>query len=159
MDTKQTYGRLYASTAELLSEKEPYITTLSSIAAFLYAALPSVNWVGFYFLHDAQLRLGPFMGKPACLRIPWGKGVCGAAALARQTQVVNDVHCFVGHIACDPDSRSEIVVPIMVNQHVYGVLDIDSPLVNRFTEEDQNGLERIVNAIEQYTVWSAFNFS
>ena len=128
----------------------PYeISNLSNAAALLWAALPDINWAGFYKMVDGQLILYPFQGKTACVRISVGKGVCGTAVAEDVTQLVPDVHQFPGHIACDCASNSEIVVPIHVNGEIWGVLDIDSPYLNRFTEEDRAGLERFVAILEK----------
>ena len=127
----------------------PYeISNLSNAAALLWAALPDINWAGFYKMVDGQLTLYPFQGKTACVRISVGKGVCGTAVAEDRTQLVPDVHQFPGHIACDCASNSEIVVPIHVNGEIWGVLDIDSPCLNRFTETDQAGLEQFVAVLE-----------
>jgi len=153
--------------AQALVQDVPYRTAnLANLAALIYHALPDVNWAGFYFRMDAsaeggksrdmeagcaeggKLVLGPFQGNVACVEIPWGKGVCGTAAAGDKTLVVPDVHQFPGHIACDSASRSEIVVPIHDGDAVIGVLDIDSPLEGRFTEEDCDGLEELVRALE-----------
>ena len=139
---------LLASQAKALSDGCPPISALSNVASLLWEALPDINWAGFYIMEDGRLVLGPFQGKTACIRIPVGKGVCGTAVKENATQRVADVHAFPGHIACDCASRSEIVVPIHVNGEIWGVLDIDSPYVGRFTQEDQRGLEKIVTIIE-----------
>ncbi len=125
------------------------IANLSNGAALLYHALPDVNWAGFYLLEGETLILGPFQGKPACIEIPVGRGVCGTAVAKNETQCVSNVHEFPGHIACDGASNSEIVIPLRKNGNVIGVLDIDSPILNRFTEIDQNGLEEFANIIEK----------
>ena len=128
----------------------PYeISNLSNAAALLWAALPDINWAGFYKMVDGQLILYPFQGKTACVRISVGKGVCGTAVAEDATQLVPDVHQFPGHIACDCASNSEIVIPIHVGGEIWGVLDIDSPYLNRFTEEDRAGLERFVAILEK----------
>ena len=128
----------------------PYeIANLANISAALWQALENINWVGFYRMDGGKLVLGPFQGKPACIEIPLGRGVCGTAAQSRKTVLVEDVHQFPGHIACDSASNSEIVVPIFKNGEVYGVLDIDSPYLSRFTLEDQRGLEEIVKILEE----------
>ena len=128
----------------------PYeIANLANISAALWQALENINWVGFYLMNGGKLVLGPFQGKPACIEIPLGRGVCGTAAQKRETVLVEDVHQFPGHIACDSASNSEIVVPIFKNGAVYGVLDIDSPYLARFTREDQRGLEEIVKILEE----------
>ena len=120
------------------------ISNLANASALLWEELPNINWVGFYLLEGDKLILGPFQGKSACTEIPVGKGVCGTAAATLKTQVVADVHEFPGHIACDASSQSEIVIPLFdSNGTFYGVLDIDSPVLNRFTERDKTGLEAI----------------
>ena len=133
-----------------LTEGIPYpIANLANAAALLWEALPRINWAGFYLMEDGALVLGPFQGKPACIRIPLGKGVCGTAAALDQTQLVPDVHQFPGHIACDSASNSEIVISIHDGNQVWGVLDIDSPELGRFTQADQAGLERFVQVLER----------
>ena len=128
----------------------PYeIANLANISAALWQAMENINWAGFYRMDGGTLVLGPFQGKPACIEIPLGRGVCGTAAQKRETVLVEDVHQFPGHIACDSASNSEIVVPIFKNGEVYGVLDIDSPYLSRFTPEDQRGLEEIVKILEE----------
>ena len=135
---------------ETLTNDIPYeIANLSNASALLWAALPDINWAGFYKMMDGQLVLYPFQGKTACVRIPVGKGVCGTAVAEDATQLVPDVHEFPGHIACDSASNSEIVIPIHVGGEIWGVLDIDSPYLNRFTEEDKAGLERFVKVLEK----------
>ena len=130
------------------------IANLANASALLYDSLEDINWAGFYMLQGEKLVLGPFQGKPACIEIPLGKGVCGTAAREKKTQLVRDVHAFPGHIACDCASRSEIVVPIFAGGEVTAVLDIDSPLLSRFTEEDRQGLEAFVKILEE-NVFSA----
>jgi L-methionine (R)-S-oxide reductase len=120
---------------------------LANTAAAIYHTLPSVNWAGFYLARGAELVLGPFQGKPACVRIPLGRGVCGTAAARRESILVPDVHAFPGHIACDPVSRSELVVPLMRDQILIGVLDLDSPLQARFDARDQTGCEALVEVV------------
>ena len=135
---------------EALTEGIPYETAnLANAAALLWEHLQEINWAGFYKMVDGQLVLGPFQGKVACIVIPVGRGVCGTALAEDATQLVYDVHQFPGHIACDSASNSEIVVPIHVGGQVWGVLDIDSPLVGRFTEEDRLILEEFVAALER----------
>ena len=124
------------------------IANLANAAALLYNTLPNLNWAGFYLMENGLLVLGPFQGKPACIEIRVGRGVCGTAVAEDRTQLVYDVHQFPGHIACDSASNSEIVVPIRAEGRVVGVLDIDSPLVDRFTEEDRTGLEEFVRILE-----------
>lgn len=132
-----------------LTDGVPYETAnLANAAALLWQNLPDINWAGFYKMEDGRLVLGPFQGKPACIVIPVGKGVCGTAVAQDRTQLVADVHEFPGHIACDSASNSEIVVPIHAGGRIWGVLDIDSPYKNRFTEYDRDGLERFVNVLE-----------
>lgn len=133
-----------------LTEGVPYaVANLANASALLWQEMEDINWVGFYKMLDGALVLGPFQGKPACIRIPLGRGVCGTAAAQNQVQLVADVHTFPGHIACDCASNSEIVLPIHVNGQVWGVLDIDSPEFNRFTQEDKAGLLEIVGILEQ----------
>ena len=127
----------------------PYETAnLANASALLWQHLDGINWAGFYKMVDGKLVLGPFQGKPACIEIPVGRGVCGTAVAQDQTQLVADVHQFPGHIACDSASNSEIVVPIHVNSQIWGVLDIDSPHLNRFTDSDREGLETFVRILE-----------
>lgn len=128
----------------------PYlVSNLANASALLFEALDGINWAGFYLMEGGKLVLGPFQGKTACIEIPVGKGVCGTAVLKDQTQLVYDVHLFEGHIACDSASNSEIVIPLHKNGEVVGVLDIDSPTVGRFTQEDKAGLEEFAKIIEQ----------
>ena len=142
------YKTLCAQLAAL-TDGIPYETAnLANASALLWQHLPDINWAGFYKMEAGKLVLGPFQGKPACIVIPLGKGVCGTAAAQDSTQLVPDVHQFPGHIACDSASNSEIVVPIHVNGRIWGVLDIDSPTPGRFTAEDQTGLEEFVRILE-----------
>ena len=141
---------LLADQIKSLAEDEPnFIPVLSNASAILYDAMPDLNWAGFYLMNKGSLLLGPFQGKVACIRIALGKGVCGTAAGKDETLVVPDVHQFPGHIACDSASNSEIVVPIHKDGQVVGVLDIDSPNLNRFSDEDKVGLEKFVKALEE----------
>lgn len=126
-----------------------FIANLSNASALLFDTLEDINWAGFYLMEQGRLVLGPFQGKPACIEIPLNKGVCGAAASSGETVLVENVHEFPGHIACDSASNSEIVIPIRKKGAVVGVLDIDSPTVGRFTETDKEGLERFVKALER----------
>ena len=143
--------QLISDQIEAFAQTEPfYVPFLANVSALLYESLPDLNWAGFYMMRGGRLVLGPFQGKTACIHIEMGKGVCGTAAAKDQTQVVADVHQFPGHIACDSASNSEIVIPVHVNGKVIGVLDIDSPSFNRFSREDQEGLEKAVAVIEQY---------
>ena len=133
-----------------LTEGVPYeVANLANASALLWQELPEINWAGFYKMTEGALVLGPFQGKPACIRIEVGRGVCGTAVAEDRTQQVYNVHDFPGHIACDCASNYEIVVPIHVNGEIWGVLDIDSPLIGRFTQEDQAGLETFVRSLEQ----------
>jgi GAF domain-containing protein len=145
----QSKYALYQSICEQLQElvagETNFVANAANTSALLFHSLPDVNWVGFYIAEGEELVLGPFQGKPACVRIPFGKGVCGAAALNQETQVVHDVDKFPGHIVCDSTSRSEIVVPLLNWGRVLGVLDIDSASLNRFDEEDEEGLESVVS--------------
>ena len=138
------------SQLKALTEGVPYkIANLANASALLWEHLDTINWAGFYMMEDGALVLGPFQGKSACIRIPVGKGVCGTAVAENTTQLVPDVHLFPGHIACDCASNSEIVVPIHVRGEIWGVLDIDSPTVGRFTEEDRAGLEQFAKVLER----------
>jgi GAF domain-containing protein len=137
------YRQLSEQLRALLEGETDPIANAANAAALLYHSLPDVNWAGFYYLRDGELVLGPFQGRPACVRIPLGKGVCGTAAKDRKTLVVPDVEKFPGHIACDSASKSEIVIPLLQNARLLGVLDIDSPLLNHFDEIDRAGLEKL----------------
>jgi L-methionine (R)-S-oxide reductase len=134
---------LAAQAAALLSGQQDIIANAANLSSLLFYALDEVNWVGFYFLKGSELVVGPFQGRPACVSIPMGKGVCGTAAETRKVQRVADVHAFEGHIACDVDSRSEIVLPLVRNGELIGVLDLDSPVNNRFDEKDEQLLQEI----------------
>jgi GAF domain-containing protein len=142
-----TKAGLYAELAEqaqgLLAGERDRIANAANFAALIWHALPTINWCGFYFFDGTELVVGPFQGKPACVRIAIGKGVCGTAAAKRETQVVKDVHAFPGHIACDAASRSEIVVPLIDGDRLLGVWDVDSPEVARFDGEDLAGMQRL----------------
>ncbi len=160
------YGLLAKQIVSLAEVDAHWLPVLSNAAALLWDALDNINWAGFYLVDLAtvtgegsstpELRLGPFQGKVACVRIPFGRGVCGTAAATKTSQLVEDVHQFPGHIACDSASNSEVVVPIFKDGQVVGVLDIDSPSVARFTQEDLAGLEQVVKALESCTNFSAF---
>jgi GAF domain-containing protein len=139
----EQYEQLAAQARALLSGEPDRIANAANLAALVYHALPDLNWVGFYFFDGTELVVGPFQGLPACVRIPLNKGVCGAAASTGQTQRVDDVDAFPGHIACDSASRSEVVVPLSKNGQLVGVFDLDSPTLARFDAEDQRGLESI----------------
>jgi len=137
------YALLAAQAESLFADERDFIANASQFSAFLFNELPDLNWAGFYLNRNEELVLGPFQGKVACVRIPYSKGVCGAAARTRETQRVEDVHAFPGHIACDSASNSELVVPLVKDGRLIGVLDLDSPSVGRFSEEDQAGIERL----------------
>lgn len=137
------YQELAAQLGGLLSGEPDRIANAANAAALLWLGLPDLNWAGFYFRQGAELVLGPFQGKPACVRIPIGRGVCGRAAAERISQVVPDVHAFPGHIACDSASRSELVVPLIAEGEVVGVLDLDSPVPGRFDDADRLGCEAL----------------
>ena len=148
MKNQIDYAQLAAQLAAL-TDGIPYeIANLSNASALLWQHLPDINWAGFYKMEDGALVLYPFQGKPACIRIPVGKGVCGTAVAEDRVQLVYDVHQFPGHIACDCASNSEIVLPIHVKGEIWGVLDIDSPTIGRFTEDDRLGLEKFVAILE-----------
>jgi L-methionine (R)-S-oxide reductase len=135
------YQELSESLRSLISDEKNSLANASQFIAFINQWVEDINWVGFYFLDGEELVLGPFQGKVACVRIPLGRGVCGTAAATRKTQLVHNVHDFDGHIACDAASNSEIVIPIMEDSKLIGVLDIDSPSIGRFNQEDKAGLE------------------
>ena len=141
------YSTIAKQASSLAEEERDFVPFLSNISALIYGAMDGVNWAGFYLADRGSLLLGPFQGKVACIRIEPGRGVCGAAVDRGETVLVEDVHKFPGHIACDSASRSEVVVPIKQGGRVVGVLDIDSPNVARFTEDDAAGLEEIVRVI------------
>ncbi len=151
IDTSLSKPELYAEIARelesLIAGEPDTIANLANAAALLFNALPDLNWAGFYLLKDGELVVGPFQGKPACVRIAMGKGVCGTAAQRRSTVIVANVHEFAGHIACDAASNSEIVVPMIREGELLGELDIDSPKFERFDEQDQAGLEKFVRIL------------
>ena len=140
------YAQLLEQARALLHGERDRIANAANLSALVYHALPGLNWVGFYFYDGHELVVGPFQGLPACVRIPLDKGVCGAAARSRETQRIEDVHAFPGHIACDSASNSELVVPLVHGDELIGVFDLDSPHPGRFDEEDQQGLEAIARA-------------
>ena len=154
MNKKETYRQLVQQVEGLVAEESDLIANLANTAAAVYHKLARVNWAGFYLWREGELVLGPFQGQPACIRIEKGNGVCGTAVEEKKTLVVPDVHQFPGHIACDPASQSEIVVPIIVEGTVKGVLDIDSPEKNRFTEADRKFLEEIVEILIAASDWT-----
>jgi GAF domain-containing protein len=147
------YDELESSLRALLAGERDFIACASNMSSLLYWSLPNLNWVGFYLVEpkSGDLLVGPFQGKPACVRIPLGRGVCGTSAAQRRTVVVADVHAFPGHIACDSASNSEIVVPIVNEDKLLGVLDLDSPVHGRFDETDARGLERLVRVLVHNT--------
>lgn len=153
--SKMSKGELYQHLAgelnQLLSGERDLIANAANFSALIYHSLPDLNWAGFYFHKEYQLVLGPFQGKPACMSIRIGQGVCGKAAADRETVLVKDVHAFPGHIACDAASRSEIVVPVISHGDLIAVLDLDSPQKNRFDSQDQTGLENLVDIFCQST--------
>ena len=139
----ELYNDLVSAADGLTSGEQDAIANMANVAALLWEFLPDVNWTGFYRMVDGELVLGPFAGRPACIRIPLGQGVCGAAGKTGETQLVSDVHAFPGHIACDAASRSELVVPVTRGGEVIAVIDLDSPTLARFDEDDAKGIERL----------------
>lgn len=140
----EAYPMLCAQLEALLADERDFIANAAQFSAFLFSQLEDLNWAGFYLNRHQQLVLGPFQGQVACVRIPFGRGVCGAAAATLQTQRVEDVHAFAGHIACDSASNSELVVPLVKDGQLLGVLDLDSPRLARFSAADQAGIEQLV---------------
>lgn len=150
-DTKdKLYNYLNMKLTGLLCTEKDWLANLSNASALIWQLMENINWAGFYLYKNDELVLGPFQGKPACTHITIGKGVCGTAAKTSITQLVKNVHEFPGHIACDCESNSEIVVPIIKNNHLIGVLDIDSPILNRFDENDQKYIEKFVSILVKY---------
>ena len=147
------YRQLCSQITSLAEEDSHYVPLLANASALIWQAMDDLNWAGFYLMREGRLCLGPFQGKAACIHIPVGRGVCGTAVLQDATQRVPDVHAFPGYITCDGASRSEIVVPLRQNGQVVGVLDIDSPLPDRFSEADQIGLEAVARALESLAVF------
>lgn len=141
------YRELAASAQALIAGENDAVANMANVAALIWQVVPQLNWAGFYRVVAGELVLGPFIGKPACIRIAFGQGVCGAAAASGQTQVVADVHSFAGHIACDAASAAELVVPVLRDGRVIAVIDLDSPLPGRFDHEDANGIELLALAI------------
>ncbi|ASE33890.1 MULTISPECIES: GAF domain-containing protein [Mammaliicoccus] len=144
------YSLLNRQLDGLLSGEQDLIANLSNASAFINQFLPNINWVGFYLIKNNALKLGPFQGLPACVDIEIGKGVCGTAVAEKQSQLVEDVNQFPGHIACDANSQSEIVIPIYYNKEIIGVLDIDAPVKSRFNQTDLEGLELLVKTLEKH---------
>ena len=147
------YPLLLKQLASMTETERDTIANLANASALLYMSLKDINWAGFYLARDGQLILGPFQGKPACIRIDFGKGVCGSAAAGDTTIVVPNVHAFAGHIACDTASNSEIVIPLRQNRKLTAVLDIVSPLYERFGQDDREGLERFCAVLEKACDW------
>ena len=156
MDKATLYHELNAQLVGLFADESNGLANAANMCAVLYHGLPHLNWVGFYFVQGGELVLGPFQGKTACVRIALGRGVCGTAAQRRQTLVVQDVHAFPGHIACDAASRSEIVVPLLQHGNLLGVLDLDSPELARFDDEDCDGLNACCNLLLEKSELSKF---
>ena len=145
-DKAESYRQLLSQAQSLFAGEREKIANAANLAALIWHGLADLNWAGFYFRKGEELVLGPFQGMPACVRIGWGKGVCGSAAASAKTVVVPDVHAFAGHIACDSGSNSELVVPLIRDRRVIGVLDLDSPLFDRFDAEDTRGVEALARA-------------
>ncbi len=146
----QVYAELAASAKALVSGEPDAIANMANLAALVWMSVPGLNWAGFYRVIEGELVLGPFIGKPACIRIPLGQGVCGTAAATGATQLVPDVHQFPGHIACDAQSRSELVVPVIVEGTVRAVIDLDSPELNRFDSADATGIENLAAIVAAF---------
>lgn len=156
---EERYSLALRQTQSLLEDEHHVIANLANASALIYETMSDINWAGFYLKNDGELLLGPFQGKVACVHIALGKGVCGTAAATNRTIIVEDVHQFQGHIACDCSSRSEIVIPLRQDGAVVGVLDIDSPSVGRFNQADACWLERIAQTIEESCDWNlTFSF-
>jgi L-methionine (R)-S-oxide reductase len=143
----ELYNELAAELTSLLAGERDLVANAANFAALVFHSLPDLNWAGFYFVKDGELVLGPFQGKPACMRIAFGRGVCGTAATKGATTIVPNVHEFPGHIACDMESNSEIVIPLMKDERFIGVLDLDSPSLSRFDEDDAAGLETLLTIL------------
>lgn len=154
MNEKQKRNYLLMLLEGQLDSEKDALANVSNAAALIYALVDRLNWAGFYFIKDGELVLGPFQGLPACNRIKLNTGVCGAAATTKRTQLVPNVHEFPGHIACDSASNSELVIPIIKDDIVYGVLDLDSPELNRFTELDADYFEKLVEKLNKYINWN-----
>ena len=144
---------LLQQAGEIIDAEPWYVAAMSNLSALIMESMPELNWAGFYLFRDGQLVVGPFQGKPACIHIPVGKGVCGTAVETDSTQIVPDVHLFPGHIACDGDSASELVIPLHGSGGVVGVMDLDSPLKNRFSQADADGLKEIARILENDISW------
>jgi L-methionine (R)-S-oxide reductase len=151
------YSSLELQLMALLASQREFITNAAQTTSFIYQMLPEINWCGFYLLKQQKLILGPFQGKVACTPIPLGKGVCGTAAQTQQIQLIDDVTCETNHIVCDSASRSELVLPVIVNGELKAVLDIDSPRTHRFTEDDAKGINRLVNLFIESTEFESLS--
>jgi L-methionine (R)-S-oxide reductase len=149
-----SYNDLIKQLPHILEGETNFISNCSNFSSLLFNSLNQINWVGFYFVSGEELLLGPFQGNPACTRIKIGKGVCGTSAMKLETIVVDDVHLFPGHIACDANSKSEIVIPIIINNNLIGVLDIDSPITKRFESIDKTNIEALLNQLISLTNFS-----
>lgn len=154
-DQAELYRLMDAQLGALMEGERDALPNMANASALIYQALEKVNWAGFYLYRQGMLVLGPFQGKPACIRIPLGRGVCGTAAQSRGTQLVANVHDFPGHIACDADSQSEIVIPLILGDRLLGVLDLDSPIPSRFDEKDRAGLEKLAKRLVNGCDWPA----
>jgi len=149
----EVYDQLARQLSSLLAGERDLIANAANFSSLMFHSLPDLNWAGFYFLKNDELVLGPFQGRPACVRITVGQGVCGTAAAKRVTTIVTNVHEFPGHIACDGASNSEIVIPLLKGEQLIGVLDLDSPIFGRFDEEDAAGLDRLVSVLIESCEW------
>lgn len=154
-DKSQVYSLLLNQLASLMENTPEPLPNMANLSALIYQSLPGLNWAGFYIVTGGELLLGPFQGKPACIRIPFHRGVCGAAVTQQKTQLVPDVHAFPGHIACDSASRSELVVPVFSKGVIVAVLDLDSPLLSRFDQEDAVGMEKLADVLGESCNWSS----
>lgn len=152
-DKKGFYQQLNEFLQSMIQDDSDWLAGLANASALLYQLMPEINWAGFYLYKGGELVLGPFQGKPACIRIAIGRGVCGTAAKTEEIQIVEDVHLFPGHIACDSESQSEIVLPMFHHQRLIGVLDIDSPVKARFDQEDADGLIQFISILQQSLKW------
>jgi L-methionine (R)-S-oxide reductase len=159
MPKDSAYAEIHAQLQAVFTAEPSGLANAANMSALLYQGLTGLNWAGFYFLQDGELVLGPFQGKVACVRIAMGRGVCGTAAEQRKTLIVKDVHEFPGHIACDAASRSEIVVPLVKDGRLLGVLDLDSPDLARFDEQDRKGLETAAQLLLQASDFSRLSYS
>jgi GAF domain-containing protein len=149
-DSKQSlYQEIAQQAQSLLADERDLIANMANLSALLYMRLDNINWAGFYLLKGDELVLGPFQGKPACIRIPIGKGVCGTAAQRGEVQLIDDVHKFTGHIACDTQSKAEVVLPFYRKDVLLGVMDIDSPRIGRFDQDDVDGLKNLINILQE----------